>query len=117
MGAAALCGHEDAHRPACAHTRGHLCRDLAHHRILEHQSDGRNQHVGVLRGPAHGVFPCRTALRTGFEHGGCGHGVCAHTQKLRALRQLGKKRGNQRAADAAALAVQHDNGHKKPPEA
>ena len=53
------------------------------------------------------------ALRPGLEHGGGRHGIGAHAEELRALRQEGQKGGNDGAADAAALSVQDDNGHMK----
>ena len=69
--------------------------------------------IGVLRRPADGVFAGRAALCPGLEHGGGRHGVGAHAEELRALRQEGQEGGNDGAADAAALSVQDDNGHMK----
>ena len=91
----------------------HVSGDFAHHGILEHQRDGSQQDIGVLCRPADGVFAGCAALRTGFEHGGGRHGVGAHAEQLRALRQKRRKRGDDGAADAAALSVQDDNGHMK----
>ena len=113
MGAAALGGHENPGCAAGADAGGHVAGDFAHHGILEHQRDGRDEDIGVLRRPADGVFAGRAALRPGLEHGGGRHGVGAHAEELRALRQEGQKGGNDGAADAAALSVQDDNGHMK----
>lgn len=61
--------------------------------------------------PAYRVFARRAALSARFEHGGGRHGVGTHAEQLRALRQKRRKRGDDGAADAAALSVQNDDGH------
>ena len=109
--AAALGRHEDARGAAGTDGGSHVSGDFAHHGILEHQRDGRNQDIRVPRSPAYRVFARRAALSARFEHGGGRHGVGAHAEQLRALRQKRRKRGDDGAADAAALSVQNDDGH------
>ena len=109
--AAALGRHEDACGAAGTDGGSHVSGDFAHHGILEHQRDGRNQDIRVPRSPAYRVFARRAALSARFEHGSGRHGVGAHAEQLRALRQKRRKRGDDGAADAAALSVQNDDGH------
>ena len=61
---------------------------------------------------ANGAFPCGAAVRTCLDHGGRGNGVDADAQHL-VLRALFFELLDQRTA--AALAVNDDDAHEKPP--